>query len=288
MKSYENFKKEIKEKLLAYMPEEYKAIEFIRNARGLEAVAVGKGYDDGAIMMDIKPYFKLYMQGTDIRTVIKRLADSCEKNIIAKEEFENKFGAFDRYENVKDKIMFEVRSVKSQREYLGILANQTVGDMVKLYYVPSGKTGRAFITKKLVEEWEMSVEKLDSVAVCNTAKQKPYRNYEGTLGSRIITNSDFENGAGAIFYPEVMDKIAEDLGEPFYIIPASIDEAFVFTKGEFKNDGIKALAFAVRRANEEIIPRELRLSDKVYEYDKDTKKIIEAAGLSSRTKECER
>ncbi len=115
MKSYENFKKEIKEKLLAYMPEEYKAIEFIRNARGLEAIAVGKGYDDGAIMMDIKPYFKLYMQGTDIRTVIKRLADSCEKNIIAKEAFENKFGDFDRYENVKDKIMFELRSVKSER-----------------------------------------------------------------------------------------------------------------------------------------------------------------------------
>lgn len=74
------------------------------------------------------------------------------------------------------------------------------------------------------------------------------------------------NGASAIFYDGVFDKLREAVGD-FYLIPSSINEFLAIAKTQVPD--LKDLADFVKFTNRATVYPRDRLSDSIYEYDFD-------------------
>lgn len=84
----------------------------------------------------------------------------------------------------------------------------------------------------------------------------------------VVTNTRRLNGASALFYPGVMEKMAKRFGGNYYVLPSSIHEVLCV-----KDDGVDVneLRKMVKEVNETQVAPEERLSDNVYYYNAETK-----------------
>lgn len=170
------------------------------------------------------------------------------------------------------------------------------------------------ISNKMLEKWEISCEELMEVAMRNTPVLFPpklaslscYMEYllenktvpdgensifdvnsvglkeieqvlscDETLPLTIISNNSGVNGAGVIFYDEVMSKISDFYEKDIYILPSSIHECIVFPKEEENTDYLLDMVREVNRTN---VQEDEVLSDAVYLYHREEEKIIKIAG----------
>ena len=99
----------------------------------------------------------------------------------------------------------------------------------------------------------------------------------------IVTNSQTVDGAGVIFYPEVMDQIGEGFQGDFFILPSSTHETLVIPdNGAFD---YRVLEDMVQTINENEVAPEERLSDHVYHYDVKDRVFERADKFAERQKE---
>ena len=99
----------------------------------------------------------------------------------------------------------------------------------------------------------------------------------------IITNPQTVDGAGVIFYPEVMDQIGEGFQGNFFILPSSTHETLVIPdNGAFD---YRVLEDMVQTINENEVAPEERLSDHVYHYDVKDRVFERADKFEERQKE---
>lgn len=99
----------------------------------------------------------------------------------------------------------------------------------------------------------------------------------------IVTNSQTVDGAGVIFYSEVMDQIGEGFQGDFFILPSSTHETLVIPdNGAFD---YRVLEDMVQTINENEVAPEERLSDHVYHYDVKDRVFERADKFEERQKE---
>ena len=99
----------------------------------------------------------------------------------------------------------------------------------------------------------------------------------------IITNPQTVDGAGVIFYPEVMEQIGEGFQGDFFILPSSTHETLVIPdNGTFD---YRVLEDMVQTINENEVAPEERLSDHVYHYDVKDRVFERADKFEERQKE---
>ena len=89
----------------------------------------------------------------------------------------------------------------------------------------------------------------------------------------VITNQLGVNGAAAFFYPDSMDKISEQLGGNFFMLPSSIHEVIAVPTGDKDYRDLESM---VKQINMMQVAKEEQLSDHVYHYDA-KEKIFELA-----------
>ena len=81
----------------------------------------------------------------------------------------------------------------------------------------------------------------------------------------VLTNTESYYGAGVIFYPGMMEKIAEKLGGDYFVIPSSIHETLLLPANtEVEIDGLNSIIQAVNR---DCLAPEDKLSDHAYRYN---------------------
>ena len=81
----------------------------------------------------------------------------------------------------------------------------------------------------------------------------------------VVTNKQRIDGAGALFYPEMMDNLAEVFGQNYFILPSSIHEMLVLPdNGEISADELRTMVAEVNAT--QVAPAE-RLTNNVYHYD---------------------
>ncbi len=86
----------------------------------------------------------------------------------------------------------------------------------------------------------------------------------------VLTNTKSVGGAAALLYPGILKKIADDIGQDFYILPSSIHEVIIL-KNLAANP--KDLAEMIKGINgSELIPEDV-LSDSPYIYDSETDEV---------------
>lgn len=95
----------------------------------------------------------------------------------------------------------------------------------------------------------------------------------------VITNSAGINGAASMLYENVLHALAEKLGTDLYILPSSVHEVIaVSAELEEPNE----LAQIVAEINMSQVELADRLSNQVYHYDKDLRKITLATDTPNK------
>lgn len=205
------------------------------------------------------------------------------------------------YEALKERIFIRLLNFNDHRYELKENHYRRIGDIVQVLYLMAsdehGEDGRHDVysiklPKHLSESWNLSEEELWENAMANTYLMAPPRMYLNPMdtadppyhkGAFMALNSDIKslpatsvpvvtttsqmNGAIAIFYPGVMERIAELFGGDYYVAFTSIHDLRIHKKGTIPPIHILRRVRDTNRA----FPADETLSRKVYLYERDSK-----------------
>lgn len=191
---------------------------------------------------------------------------------------------------MKPDFAFDVRDITDwekakTRLYLRLFGANCSGiyreveDLNLVPYLEISPESQVRVTPQLLDCWGIDEETLFDTARENQETLRPasIKSLEEMLGfdtglpAYVISTGTGVCGAGVIFYEGIMDELHEELGEDYYILPCSIHEVIVIPQS--MNDNVEEVASMVRAINGDCIEESERLSDSVYAYDGEFKKI---------------
>ena len=282
-------------------------IELVRIFRSQGGVEEGlKLIGSGGLesIVNVEEMYRHYKSGSGIKemvtTALKKIED---------EELDKEFGGYFaekeemEWESVKDKVIFCLTGEETNRERKADIPARQEMDMLITYRIifDEGEKESVQIAKELQQQLGVTEEELYQKAMKNMQHSFPVKlktmddvmeEIEGIMGESksktfdnslqnidkeqemyILTNQDKYYGAATIFYPNVMEQVAEAFGQNMIILPSSCHEV-ILTKGENVGKAdIERLQVMVKKINETQVAPEDRLTNQVYIYDRDTKKI---------------
>lgn len=98
---------------------------------------------------------------------------------------------------------------------------------------------------------------------------------EGSLPMFVLTNECRINGAATLFYPDIKEQIAEQLGGDYVVLPSSLHEVLVLPDdGHMTYHELKEMVNEVNQT--QVAPDEV-LTGEVYRYDKEHKQLVLAS-----------
>lgn len=198
------------------------------------------------------------------------------------------------WQEARNRLFLKVVSTEMNRELLGILPHREVLDLSVVMYVKVDgpemeETAYALVDDGLADMWGQDRDALYETATKNTMEE----GISFTSISNAVTNllSEAEDGLlvgeylatresplfvltnrasvfGAVFMvlPQVMERIAEGMGEDVYVIPSSVHEGLVLPVS--KAGDLALLRQLVYDVNRMGVPLADRLSDHVYRYSR--------------------
>lgn len=146
-----------------------------------------------------------------------------------------------------------------------------------------------------VRLWEVTEEEVMEQALKNTPEQKhawirsisevlgsgsgseagqPYPEVFGQLPLYVLTNEQQMYGAACMLYEGLLERTAEQLGADLYIYPSSVHEVILHPVSGKIQGSVEDMRDMVREINASEVPEEEVLSDEVYYYDREEKKLL--------------
>jgi len=307
---FRQFTNYIEKNLKSYLPEELSSARVILapvtkvNDTFLTGVTVVTHEEDVSPVIYLNSYYNQYLDGRTLHHICEEIAVE-----MAKHKINAPYGfdieKFKNIENVKDKIALFVVNAEFCKNYLLDTAHVIKEDLALIYKVvlSTGNDEIATITirNRFLEEWGIDVNILHEYAMQNSSRLLPVKVQtmgevlrdmysEGELDfpldaiqvpMYIITNKTNMNGAGAIFYSDVLERISEKEGTDLYILPSSLHEVIVIPKVD---QDFKELEEMVKEVNATAVPLEEWLSNHIYMYDSSKKEIclLDSTSLSEK------
>ncbi len=207
-------------------------------------------------------------------------------------------GSMTSYEKIRDRLIIRPLNLKNNRESLKGYVYKCLGDIALVLYAvvldddENGCLNTVKIPEAVFREWNIDKDSLLVSTILNTsmfAMPRLYRNIldiENTPESEsafmaadyvpagfapgtipLVTTTRKTNGAIAMFYPGVKEKIAEMFDDSFYVAFTSIHEAMVHKKGSIDPSSIRRHL----KATNKTFGSEDTLSDNVFYFDRDTR-----------------
>lgn len=199
------------------------------------------------------------------------------------------------YEVIKEKLIIRPLNYNDHRTELNKMLYKRIGDIILVLYILAydervgehHNVGSVKVQKSFLEYWDVSEEELWETAMGNSYMIAPPRMYLNpmdtykpaytkgafmALGNKTtiastdvptVTTTMQINGAIAMFYPGVKEKIAEMIGGDYLIAFTSISEARIHKCGTI--NPIEALR-RVKGMNK-MIPADEVLTRKMYMYE---------------------
>lgn len=178
------------------------------------------------------------------------------------------------YDSAKKRLFIEMMPMIGNEEVLRKYPYKQIGDMAAIYNVllnidDNGEMARCKVTNELLEKYAVTKEELHKDAVKShfdifpeTVFPMPFVDLDEPV--LVIGNSKHCYGASAICNEELLEKVAEVVGDPFYIIPSSIDEIIALSL----SFDAKWLMDSILEVNRDIVEGQGRkLSDTLYIYE---------------------
>lgn len=201
------------------------------------------------------------------------------------------------FNKIKDKVILELVNSENNKGLSENIPHRNIADLSVIYrwIIDANNYGitSAIVTNQVAEEINLSENDLFKSASENLKKtspatiksleevvmgimnDQPEKNDQGIEiddpdSIYVISNTRKQYGAAAILDTELMSNIAEQMDSNIYILPSSIHECLLVSDrfGEPKQ-----LQQMVREVNSTEVDIEDKLSDNLYVFNKDTKKI---------------
>lgn len=176
----------------------------------------------------------------------------------------------DSYEDAKDKLFIKVRNSKDKTINAGAV-HTDFEDLSLLYYVHINDEASLLVTEGVLNHWGIRQEQLHEDAIKSSRELDPEGIFDlgDLLGNPsailmiVVTTQSGQNGAAALFYPGVVERLAKMLNGSFIILPSSVHEVIAIPDDE----DLDNLERIVREINGSQVAEEDRLSDHVYRYN---------------------
>ncbi len=244
----------------------------------------------------VEPFYKSVQQGEPLEDVMREIARTVEL------EMKNRppitASQISEYDRIKEYLGVKLVNTKANRRNLKDITHIEMEDMslipVIRFPMPEQEMyGNMKITEELRRAWGVSVHDIFEQAWKN--EEPPVLQELGDAVSYgedihdlfaverltndtmyVLTNQRAIDGAIQIALPGVMKKLSELLPKGFFIIPSSIHETLIMPKG-MEIQGLemtpKEMGQMLREINQGYVEKDEILSDRIYEYDKESGKV---------------
>jgi hypothetical protein len=228
-----------------------------------------------------KESFERYKNGETFGQIMYSVTSQVEKSFNKNQISEQSkvMNDIENYDAIKSKLFIRAISYTQNNIALKECYYKKVHDIALTLYVlaldKAEKKERSLysakIFSKLSEKWEIGLEDAYIAALKNTAVLFPPRlapqekaftdtkfmedtRYDfmnpllqfklerSMMNTYMLTNSIGTNGATAAFYPGVARRVYNILGEPYYLVPLSINEMMVHPMSSISAKAVKDLA----------------------------------------------
>lgn len=201
------------------------------------------------------------------------------------------------FNKIKDKVILELVNSENNKGLLENIPHRNIADLSVIYrwIIDANNDGitSAIVTNQVAEEINLSENDLFKSASENLKKtspatiksleeevmgimnDQPEKNDQGIEiddpdSIYVISNTRKQYGAAAILDTELMSNIAEQMDSNIYILPSSIHECLLVSDRFGEPEQLQQM---VREVNSTEVDIEDKLSDNLYVFNKDTKKI---------------
>lgn len=238
----------------------------------------------------LEEYYKQFQDGFDMKDIIASILDVYQE---VKFEHTWQIHTVKDFEIMRSKIVYKLIHAKKNESLLNKMPYIAYLDFAIVFYilfeVDDSGTATIPITHELIQLWDVSVDEVQQCAFCNApsllpASFKPMQividELMGTNLSEqeaiedlmfVLTNSLRSFGAACILYDGMLDKISEEIGENFYILPSSIHEMIIVP--ESNSPSREHLNEMITEVNQTQVDEEEFLSACVYYYDRTTRTL---------------
>ena len=170
------------------------------------------------------------------------------------------------YEKMRDTLILRPLNFRHYAPLLGGHIYRQIGDVALVLYMLVGDVKHSLTTSKIkreeLEQWGISAEQAMDDALKNTSRLFPACVYDRRVGQEVdLLKTDFSkedvtffprlfmistfrttNGAAALFYPGVLEKLLKVMDGPFEAVFMNINDVMIFTPGDAKSVEMAELA----------------------------------------------
>ena len=238
----------------------------------------------------LEEYYKQFQDGFDMEDIIVSILDVYQE---VKFEHTWQIHTVKDFEIMRSKIVYKLIHAKKNEMLLNNMPYIAYLDFAIVFYilfeVDDSGTATIPITHELIQLWDVSLDEVQQSAFCNAptllpACFKPMQvvidELMGTNYSEqesiedlmfVLTNSLRSFGAACILYDGMLDRISEEIGENFFILPSSIHEMIIIP--ESNSPSREHLNEMITEVNQTQVDAEELLSEHVYYYDRTTRTL---------------
>ena len=311
MMNYEIFKEVVKEMFMDYMPEKFKGMELV--VEPVEKVNVTL---DGIILREegrnisptiyINDMYKKYQNCGDLEETLMAACDFMERAY----EQAPVVDVDSIMRDANEKIVFQLINTEQNKTFLEQVPHREFQDLSIVYKVIISADKDAVQSSKITNEFAkrlgMSEEQLFKCAAENTRRLLPpvVRSMNDIMREMfardgmpqeiaemmiaeippeqtmwVISNEKGINGAASMLYENELHELAESLESDLYILPSSVHEVIAVSSDMGSPE---MLAQMVVEVNMQEVSLDERLSNQVYHYDKDLRKLTLATDTPNK------
>lgn len=313
MMNYEIFKEVVAEKFMDYLPEPYKnmkvevrPVDKINSVKdGLTLLSVDNSVS-AAPTIYMNDMYEEYQKTDDLSGTLQKSAEYMVEAVRGMPDISKVIDMHD----AKDSIVFQLVNTEQNKEMLAGTPHREIQDLSIIYrwVIKVEDTGiqSAVIHDPLAERLGFNEEQMFKLAAENTRRLfpptvksmndvirdifmkdgMPPEIADMMLGEMsadqsmwVITNDRCINGAISMLYEDKLYTLAKDLDTDLYIMPSSIHEVIAVSASMGDPN---ELAQMVAEVNMDHVSLDERLSNQVYHYDKDLRKLTLATDTPNK------
>ena len=305
MMNYDLFKEVVAEKFMSYMVPEFRDYNLDVHAvtkvnqtlDALNIIPTGDSEWKVSPTLYINQMYKHYQDCGDIQEVFLKAAESMVQGFMHAPDQKPVVD----FENTRNNIVMVLVNTEQNKDLLDHVPSRQFQDLSIIYrwVVDQSSDGisSTIINDSLAERIGMTEEVLYQLAVENTKQMFPptvksmnevirdmfakdgmpedmadmmFGEMPDDRAMYVISNDRGINGAASMLYENELHQLAEQLGTDLYIMPSSVHEVIAVSTNMGDPN---SLAQMVNEINMDQVSLEERLSNQVYHYDKDLRKL---------------
>ena len=240
--------------------------------------------------IDVKDLYERCMEGSSMESISYSVQDEIEK-LKTVGMLEGKMTP-DSYQKIKKYLFVKPLNKKEHSLEMEDAVHEDVGDIACVLYMMLSNTNEYFCVKiknQHLKQWKMTKEAVMEEALKNTCQMTPpfiYTNGKNKSGGSFMDNGAFclsksdkvmgvqlctnakENGAVSVFFPGVLQRLAQLMESDLYILFTSRNESSIYSVNESNLEDIKDELHIMETDYDNGIWYEDSLSEELYYYSR--------------------